>query len=118
MHSVAFGDSLLVCVIYKWSLVVSLLSQSLCYCLYLRVILIPDFFFFQAEDGIRVVAVTGVQSCSPSRRRHTRCSRDWSSDVCSSDLAGKHLKQLETDTNIANDEALHPIELMAKSYRL
>src|SRR2546429_3306949 len=24
--------------------------------------------------------------CS-SRRRHTRCSRDWSSDVCSSDLA-------------------------------
>src|SRR2546422_6383705 len=21
-----------------------------------------------------------------SRRRHTRCSRDWSSDVCSSDL--------------------------------
>src|SRR2546422_6380418 len=23
-----------------------------------------------------------------SRRRHTRCSRDWSSDVCSSDLVG------------------------------
>src|SRR5207245_6895465 len=23
-----------------------------------------------------------------SRRRHTRCYRDWSSDVCSSDLAG------------------------------
>ena len=33
-------------------------------------------------------------------------------------LAGKHLKQLETDTNISNDEALHPIELMAKSYKL
>ena len=33
-------------------------------------------------------------------------------------LAGKHLKQLEEDTNIANDEALHPIELVAKSYRL
>ena len=33
-------------------------------------------------------------------------------------LAGKHLKQLEIDTNISNDEALHPIELMAKSYRL
>src|SRR3989449_7585247 len=33
-----------------------------------------------------------------SRRRHTRCSRDWSSDVCSSDLKGarerysKHVK--------------------------
>src|SRR6266542_1908540 len=24
-----------------------------------------------------------------SRRRHTRCYRDWSSDVCSSDLAGQ-----------------------------
>src|SRR3989304_3680586 len=24
-----------------------------------------------------------------SRRRHTRCSRDWSSDVCSSDLAAR-----------------------------
>ena len=33
-------------------------------------------------------------------------------------LAGKHLKQLELDTNISNDEALHPIELIAKSYRL
>jgi len=33
-------------------------------------------------------------------------------------LAGKHLKQLEIDTNISNDEALHPIELVAKSYRL
>src|SRR5256884_6539759 len=36
-----------------------------------------------------------VTSCSvslffffSSRRRHTRCSRDWSSDVCSSDLIG------------------------------
>ena len=33
-------------------------------------------------------------------------------------LAGKHLKQLEADTNISNNEALHPIELMAKSYKL
>ena len=33
-------------------------------------------------------------------------------------LAGKHLKQLEIDTSISNDEALHPIELMAKSYKL
>src|SRR5712675_2253790 len=24
-----------------------------------------------------------------SRRRHTRCSRDWSSDVCSSDLGAR-----------------------------
>src|SRR5690606_39756138 len=33
-----------------------------------------------------------------SRRRHTRFSRDWSSDVCSSDLlirAASHIKALE-----------------------
>ncbi len=33
-------------------------------------------------------------------------------------LAGKHLKQLEKDTNIKSDEALHPIELMAKAYKI
>jgi len=33
-------------------------------------------------------------------------------------LAGKHLKQLESDTKISNDEALHPIELIAKAYNL
>jgi glycerol-3-phosphate dehydrogenase subunit C len=33
-------------------------------------------------------------------------------------LAGKHLKQLEQDTNISNDEALHPIELIAKAYKI
>src|SRR2546422_9106034 len=40
-----------------------------------------------------------------SRRRHTRCSRDWSSDVCSSDLliARKDMKlewpRMETKTH-------------------
>src|SRR2546429_2740624 len=29
-----------------------------------------------------------------SRRRHTRCSRDWSSDVCSSDLYLGHLPKI------------------------
>src|SRR5690606_41072558 len=29
-----------------------------------------------------------------SRRRHTRFSRDWSSDVCSSDLLGRYRPQL------------------------
>src|SRR5579872_3681156 len=28
-----------------------------------------------------------------SRRRHTRCGRDWSSDVCSSDLAAQRRGQ-------------------------
>src|SRR2546429_1536249 len=30
--------------------------------------------------------VSGILLFFSSRRRHTRCSRDWSSDVCSSDL--------------------------------
>src|SRR3990172_12194399 len=30
--------------------------------------------------------VGGFNFFFSSRRRHTRCSRDWSSDVCSSDL--------------------------------
>src|SRR5687768_4656134 len=30
-----------------------------------------------------------------SRRRHTRCSRDWSSDVCSSDLEKEWETQIE-----------------------
>src|SRR2546429_8520188 len=41
-----------------------------------------------------------------SRRRHTRCSRDWSSDVCSSDLV-----YLANDRNLGRQVALkvlHP----------
>ena len=33
-------------------------------------------------------------------------------------LAGKHLQQLEQDTNITNNEAIHPIEILAKAYKL
>ena len=33
-------------------------------------------------------------------------------------LAGKHLNQLSKDTEIGHDEALHPIEIMAKAYKL
>src|SRR6266498_4991142 len=35
-----------------------------------------------------------------SRRRHTRCGRDWSSDVCSSDLAA--LDDPDLDTQLAS----------------
>src|SRR2546422_9455874 len=38
-----------------------------------------------------------------SRRRHTRCSRDWSSDVCSSDLLnGEHAGSVERDATLHN----------------
>ena len=33
-------------------------------------------------------------------------------------LAGKHLDQLSKDTEIRHDEALHPIEIMAKAYKI
>src|SRR5690606_39631656 len=35
-----------------------------------------------------------------SRRRHTRFSRDWSSDVCSSDLGADGLTQTVTGRNL------------------
>src|SRR2546429_1441955 len=43
--------------------------------------------YWTGRDGVvyEVIVAYGVFFFS-SRRRHTRCSRDWSSDVCSSDL--------------------------------
>src|SRR5207247_2894399 len=35
-----------------------------------------------------------------SRRRHTRSTRDWSSDVCSSDLFGFGLQAIEASVGI------------------
>src|SRR2546429_6778624 len=40
---------------------------------------------FTSRRKMTTVALVGVLFFA-SRRRHTRCSRDWSSDVCSSDL--------------------------------
>src|SRR6266542_5386673 len=40
-----------------------------------------------------------------SRRRHTRCYRDWSSDVCSSDLAQCGL-ELRKTRNVTSGEWL------------
>src|SRR5687768_17869736 len=42
-----------------------------------------------------------------SRRRHTRCSRDWSSDVCSSDLRMRivDLPALDRETTAAIENA-------------
>jgi len=52
----------------------------------------------------------------PAARQIKKKNNKYMASDCP--LAGKHLKQLEQDTNISNSEALHPIELMAKSYRL
>src|SRR5256884_7456646 len=37
-------------------------------------------------SGVMTSGSISVAFFFSSRRRHTRCSRDWSSDVCSSDL--------------------------------
>src|SRR2546422_7290696 len=45
-----------------------------------------------------------------SRRRHTRCSRDWSSDVCSSDLHADRVLLVRLpwfDKNYSSEEAGH-----------
>src|SRR2546422_5002962 len=48
-----------------------------------------------------------------SRRRHTRCSRDWSSDVCSSDLTNAGL-------SLAKDQhlSLNPSQISGGCGRL
>src|SRR5437899_7364358 len=43
-----------------------------------------------------------------SRRRHTRCLSDWSSDVCSSDLADGHRRRLQPTGELLARE-LHPL---------
>src|SRR5690606_26560234 len=45
-----------------------------------------------------------------SRRRHTRFSRDWSSDVCSSDLT------YELDNTLAATQALSPSNLGTETF--
>ena len=52
---------------------------------------------------------------SASRQIKNKNNKYMASDC---PLAGKHLKQLELDTKISSDVALHPIELLAKAYNL
>src|SRR2546422_8500102 len=47
-----------------------------------------------------------------SRRRHTRCSRDWSSDVCSSDLEDYYQQYSAHISAITKDDVLR----VAKQY--
>src|SRR5690554_4208284 len=49
-----------------------------------------------AGDGVTLALVVAGFFFS-SRRRHTRCGRDWSSDVCSSDLTSVAKKLLPLD---------------------
>src|SRR2546422_6808991 len=47
-----------------------------------------------------------------SRRRHTRCSRDWSSDVCSSDLTDFLFKETyDTRDRLVHKYGIAPIQV-------
>ena len=52
----------------------------------------------------------------PTARQIKKKNNKYMASDCP--LAGKHLKQLVQGTEILNDEALHPIELLAKAYKL
>src|SRR5687768_17698736 len=53
-----------------------------------------------------------------SRRRHTRCSRDWSSDVCSSDLdAGLEVAVHGVDEVVAVELGVEPQRAAAQQAR-
>src|SRR5205809_1823450 len=46
-----------------------------------------DYFDVERIEALKPAIKAGsISFFFSSRRRHTRCSRDWSSDVCSSDL--------------------------------
>src|SRR5699024_11428614 len=46
-----------------------------------------------------------------SRRRHTRSKRDWSSDVCSSDLLSAHVPEID---GVLGEVLLTPTRIYAK----
>src|SRR6266542_4014558 len=48
--------------------------------------------------------------CS-SRRRHTRCYRDWSSDVCSSDLFEREVERLRPRPEEPGERDAHEVDL-------
>src|SRR5699024_4530859 len=54
--------------------------------------------------GRIVLSAEGSNSFYSSRRRHTRSKRDWSSDVCSSDLTNlqNQINQLTADNQVVS----------------
>src|SRR5205809_987101 len=85
-------------------------SMSLFY-LIRRFILVIIFFFFQAEDGIRDVAVTGVQTCALpiSRRRSLERERG--------DHGGRGNDDQQASEPVSHCEAFLPCPLQRVSDR-
>src|SRR5256884_3660274 len=49
--------------------------------------------FILIERDCVTICIVLIVFFFSSRRRHTRCSRDWSSDVCSSDLSQEEVER-------------------------
>src|SRR2546422_44380 len=79
--------------------VVIAVKKQTMYRVYDNVILIFIFFFFS------------------SRRRHTRCSRDWSSDVCSSDLCNLYIPDFFSAEGFSSDSLAAAETLIARGRR-
>src|SRR6202522_3126731 len=60
------------------------------------------FFFSSRRRHTRCRRDWSSDVCSSDlrRRRHTRCRRDWSSDVCSSDRSEEHTSELQSPQNL------------------
>src|SRR5256884_1669909 len=58
----------------------------------LHMMSISKFFFFQAEDGIRDVAVTGVQTCALPifATGHNSCAADFTEGALASNVQKQH----------------------------
>src|SRR6266498_5479694 len=50
-----------------------------------------------------------------SRRRHTRCGRDWSSDVCSSDLVPQARPEVADKVMRAYQRSTAPVALRSRA---
>src|SRR5256884_2023762 len=68
-----------------------------------------------AAKNLHVVSIYVCFFFFSSRRRHTRCSRDWSSDVCSSDLPEEAIvmsRQLEIASYSRRGSLWHKQDLL------
>ena len=67
--------------------------------------------FKMKRKSVLLFLLISIYSCSIDNKKNKYMASDCP-------LAGKHLNQLSKDTEIRHDEALHPIEIMAKAYKL
>src|SRR5436853_4195717 len=61
----------------------------------------------RGEAGRRCISGLNCYCFFSSRRRHTRCLSDWSSDVCSSDLDGLESTVIAVQSNVSDAGRWH-----------